>query len=71
MNSISVHFYCIFFVSILYSIICIQYLFISRFDHLYLIINDLYAIVFHYNSMTSINIPYFFIFIIYNYICIV
>ena len=29
LNSISVHFYCIFFVSVLYSIICIQYLFIS------------------------------------------
>ena len=33
--------------------------FYSIFDHLYLITNDLYAIVFHYYSMTSIYIPKF------------
>ena len=39
---------------------------------MYLIINDLYAIVFHYYSMTSIYIPnfsfvfYFTIFVLYN-----
>ena len=31
----------------------------SIFDHLYLIINDLFAIAFHYYSMTSIYIPNF------------
>ena len=44
----------------------------SIFDHLCLIINDLYAIVFHYFSMTSIYIPnfsfvfYITIFVLYN-----
>ena len=44
----------------------------SIFDRLYLIINDLYAIVFHYFSMTSICIPnfsfvfYIAIFVLYN-----
>ena len=46
--------------------------FYSVFDHLYSIINDLYAIVFHYCSMTSIYIPnftfvfYITIFVLYN-----
>ena len=46
--------------------------FYSIFDHLYLIINDLYAIVFHYYSMTSIYIPkfsfvfYITMFVLYN-----
>ena len=46
--------------------------FYSIFDHLYLIINDLYAMVFHCYSMTSIYIPnfsfvfYITIFVLYN-----
>ena len=78
--SISVHFYCMFFVSILYSIICIQCLFISIVYVSFLfyirsfvfLINDLYAIVFHYYSMTSIYIPnfsfvfYIALFVLYN-----
>ena len=46
--------------------------FYSIFDHLYLIINDLYAIEFHYYSMTWIYIPnfsfvfYITIFVLYN-----
>ena len=44
----------------------------SIFDHLYLIINDLFAIVFHKYSITSIYIPnfsfavYITIFVLYN-----
>ena len=36
-----------------------MFCFYSIFDHLYLIINDLYAKVFHYYSVTSIYIPNF------------
>ena len=49
-----------------------MFLFYSIFDHFYVIINDLYTIVFHYNSMTSIYIPnflfvfYITIFVLYN-----
>ena len=47
--------------------------FYSIFVHLYLIINDLYAIVFHYYSMTSIYIPNFsFVFYVNIYLyCII
>ena len=38
------------------SFLLYMFRFYSVFDHLYLTINDLYAIVFHYYSMTSIYI---------------
>ena len=78
--SVSVNFYCIVFISILYSIICIQEMFVSivyvslysLFDHLYLIINDLCALVFHYYSMTSIIFQIFHLYSIVLYLyCII
>ena len=71
---IAIHCYCIFFIFEfnLCSFLLYIFRFYSIFDHLYLIINDLYAIVFHYYSISSIYIPnfsfvfYIIIFLLYN-----